>query len=350
MSPELLKEVNGIKGAVLKATSDIERLNVFIEGLEKDCQAGVEIANLLNQYEVKQKIYEKGVLNSLDSPMQLSALLGEICVLKQIPKPLQRFYYKRQETDYHSTICRVCKVTCHQKCSLSYTAVVGDNIFKDCACMNSTFNRCYKCKCGYTTHVHDRCVFEKEVIVEGTTSEDIAVELLKRQVLLLHLEAKRVSLEEEERAAKLNAEKCEELLGSQPEEQKDESLLHQQKEEALRKQQEAEKALITTKLEEANILKQCTQTEINLQDTQKALKRAQETIEAQCRELQKVCRRRQFLEDLSVTQLSLVASLSSLGTEEAKNQAEGFVLGLDQFVDILEEVREIGELQQPVPS
>ena len=127
-------------------------------------------------------------------------------------------------------------------------------------------------------------------------------------------------------------------------------MLHQQKEEALRKQQEAEKALITTKLEEANILKQCTQTEINLQDTQKALKRAQETIEAQCRELQKVCRRRQFLEDLSVTQLSLVASLSSLGTEEAKNQAEGFVLGLDQFVDILEEVREIGELQQPVPS
>jgi len=102
-------------------------------------------------------------------------------------------------TTYHNTICRACNYDaqakpkcCHEDCSLDFSGVQGDNVFKSCNAMDGDY--CKVCKHHFNMHFHvkkkpflksvsyDRFTSEQKKELEGLTDFEAAKKKMKDQV------------------------------------------------------------------------------------------------------------------------------------------------------------------------
>lgn len=305
VQPDLLRQLNEIKGNILGTAVEMERQTLRIEMLERRNQEEARIKAILSEHEIRQKIDNSGVLNSLGeaSTLQILPLIRQFNVLKSPPPP-QRLCTRRVEKSYHSTLCSVCRTTCHEECGLDYTTMVGHNIFKQCSCMSN--EKCNKCGCNYMMHVHDRAEYVKEMVTEVSESENIAVECLRKQAKVRELEIKIAFLEEQEKI------RCEYNRSAQTGSQSDEM-----------REQTAD--ILLAKQQLLDITNQRSQIEMDISKAQQAMQLTQAAIEAKCQELKNRCPRRVFLEELHVTQEVVRASVRSLETVTVKESITSFV-------------------------
>lgn len=77
------------------------------------------------------------------------------------------------DAPYHSTLCQICTHVCHEKCGLTETTTVGDQIFQQCWAMSKGV--CKQCPgaCSYTSHYHAK----KTVNKVSKTLKDVMIEI-----------------------------------------------------------------------------------------------------------------------------------------------------------------------------
>ncbi|CAI4232656.1 unnamed protein product [Auanema sp. JU1783] len=89
-----------------------------------------------------------------------------------------------EKTSYHNTICmQHTDKVCHEGCGLKYTAGVGSDIFKGCACMSGSAY-CGVCGCGPATHYHakekpvkttktvEKILHDMKILYDQNTNQD----------------------------------------------------------------------------------------------------------------------------------------------------------------------------------
>jgi len=371
----MLAKRNDIRSHIFRATTEIEKQQQLMEKLEKLKREVAEIQNVLREEQSKSEFEEKNVKLFLEQQRLMAAVRvnaesdkdtiesewhqAEAQVsrasTKLARKTQQLKKERRQElpssyyietrhernkqnvaTPYHNTLCRRCKVTCHTRCGLTFSNLIGDRAFLGCACMKGG-RRCDRCGCGPNWHVHDMYVIEERIQAIKEVNYDKKEEYMQQQRKLSRLESKVTNWRYRLEAAEQEVQRYRQLLSNALTHtqaiNQDENLLSSQKDEVLKKQKAIEKSIALAAKRKTEIEGQLAEAEAQLQQAAQSLKQAQEVVTLKCRELKSICSRFDFVGEIKVTRESLQLSLATLKSSQAREKAEAFIVMLGKLAD-----------------
>jgi len=350
---DMLASRNEIKGQLMRATYQIGREQHLMEILTKLKAEEGEIQRKIDQDLAQLGVSDSDIAfyHSQERQTATARLLAEkegklledlrtkqskSAKSSSSEEIISAAYKQLRDTSYHSTLCRKCSTTCHEKCNLDYTQKVGNNIFKDCACMNESQN-CTVCRCTYVTHVHDKCVFDEAVLTESMVNMSI---FEKQRSRMRELDAKISNSSNKAKAAQQEAESYNTQLKALRQKSSnylaEETRLRQLREEALSKKIEAEAAISKAQLQRADVETKRTGIEAQLQETMSELREAEIIVRERCKDLKAVCSNFDFIMELNITKESLQMSLSTLRNPEVRQNAEEFIHTLDRLAEDLQ--------------
>lgn len=372
---EMLAKRNEIRSHIFRATTEIEKQQQLVEKLEHLKREVAVIQSSANEERAKsefeemnlklfleqQKLMANARITAESDKKAIQAQLNDAeSQARQASNKLQRKKQKLKDerqrelpsnyyidsskqsfkqhvpTPYHNTLCRHCIVTCHARCGLSFSNVVGDKAFLGCACMNGG-RRCGRCGCGPEWHVHDMYIIEDSSEAVNWVNQAKKIEYMAQQKKFNHLQDKVTNWTHRLNAAQAEVTRCNGLLSNVSTHtqaiSQDENRLNLQKDDALKKKTATEKSLILANKRKAEIESQLAEAEAKLQQATETLKRAQNIIIVKCEELKTICSHFDFVGELKVTRESLQLSLATLKSSQAREKAEGFIGMLGKLAD-----------------
>lgn len=349
---DMLASRNEIKGQLMHAIYQVEKEQHLMEILsklkaeEEEIQCKIELDKAqLGASERDMAFYHSQERQAATAHMlaekegqlleDLRNKQGKSAKFSSPDQIISAAYKQLRDTSYHSTLCRKCSMTCHEKCNLDYTHGVGNNIFTNCACMNDGQN-CTVCGCTYATHVHDKCVFDEAVLNASMVSMTI---FQKQRHRMRELDAKITNSSNQAKAAQQEAEKYNTQLKALKLKSgnylAEENRLRQLREEALSKRKSAEAAISQAQLQQTDVETRRAAIEVQLQETMRELQEAELTVRERCRDLKAICSNFDFITEMNITKESLRMSLSSLRDAEVRQNAEDFIHTLDRLAEDL---------------
>jgi len=315
------------------ATHQIAKEKHLVDALQKlrieEDEIGRKVSTTREKLEVSERDISSCHSKQRETTVARLQAEGEakLLALASLSREISSVHTRVRDTPYCNTLCRSCLSTCHERCNLDYSLLVGDNIFKNCACMGAT-TTCIECGCHWTTHVHDKYVFEQIVITESTENMSILQSQRRRM-----LEASKPQAVQQE------AERCNALLAALRQKSCDylaaENHLQQLKEEALRKKKEAERAMSQAKLHQLDIEARRADLEALLQEAKRELGQAESSIQRKCIELKAICSHFDFVKELTITKELIQTSLATLLTSQDREGAEASIQTLHRLAEDL---------------